>query len=137
MKRLAAVKINRLWGTILVLSGFGITMFIVLAAIGVPEWVQLVALVAFLSLAVLSSFYAHSGTEPTYTIQEAAEQLGVSEQRIGFLMADTVLRPQRKPGGKAWGVTVASVERQLRYGQEAKPPRRLLRFIRRTLWWMP
>lgn len=128
---------DRRWKVALFCSAIGIATFTVLGMIGAPEWVLVVALVAFLSLTVVASFVAATGTEPAYTTQEAAEVLGISEDTVGFLMADAVLKPQRSPRGESWGVTVASVERERRYRENATPGRRLLRFFRRVLWWMP
>ena len=128
---------DRRWKLVLGVSAITIVTFTVLGQIGAPDWVLLTALVAWVAAMVVGSLIAHTGTEQTMTPQEAATALGVSEDKIGFLVADAVLKVQRAPGGKSWGITAASVERERRYRQQATPGRRLLRGLRRVLWWMP
>jgi len=76
------------------------------------------------------------GAKPTYSREEAAEELGVSVERVDFLIADAVLDLQRHED-RSSGITRESVERERRYRAEARPWRRLLRLVRRVAWWMP
>lgn len=129
--------LDRRWKVVFFCSAIGIVTFTVLGLIGAPQWTLVAALVAFLALTVVVSLVAATGSEPACTTQEAAEVLGISEEKVGFLLADAVLKPQRSPSGESWGVTVASVERERRYRENATPGRRLLRSFRRVLLWMP
>jgi len=127
---------SRLGRTVLALGvAFAVTAGIA-GALGGGDAAAIALLIVFaVGLGVATAIAVH-GTKPTYSREEAAAELGVSVERVDFLVADGLLDLQRNPDGSS-GITRESVERERRYRAVAPWWRRLLRLVRRVAWWMP